>query len=686
MGKTKIAEETARYLRIPVWLTGILILANVGVYLINTNCGMMMTAGIVVYIAVLLLIYYRRKAHLFTEMVTFASQYGQIQRELIMDFDLPYALTDGEGRLLWFNRAFADLTGKDRRTYHRPVTSLFSELTPDLLPDLEEEISLHIRYAGKSYLLSVRNIPFDDFLEEEEEEEKQADPIPFRNSMFAIFLHDETELNEAIRRYQDEALVAGLLYVDNYEEALESVEAVRRSLLMAMIERRVTRYFSSLDAIVTKFENDKYMIVMRNSSLRELKAMKFNILEEVKKVNVGNEMAVTLSIGIGANQGSYVQNMDHARGAIDLALGRGGDQVVVRDGESITYFGGKSLAVERSTRVKARIKAHALAEFITGKERVVIMGHRIIDIDAFGAAVGIYRIARTLNKPAHIVVDDPNSSTRPFIDLFRSNPDYESNMLLTVQQAREMVDADTLLVVVDTNKPDYTECEDLLHQTKDIVVLDHHRQGNETIRNSVLSYIEPYASSACEMVSEILQYFTENVRLRGQEADTIYAGILLDTDNFVQRTGVRTFEAAAYLRRCGADVTRVRKMFREDLQDYQTRGEVFRQAEIYRGHYAISVCPSDHVESPTVVGSQAANELLNIIGVKASFVLTDYKNSIYISARAIDEVNVQIIMEKMGGGGHLNMAGCQLAHRTIPEARDYLKQVLDEMEEGGEIG
>ena len=424
---------------------------------------------------------------------------------------------------------------------------------------------------------------------------------------------------------------------------------------------------------------------MRSRSLEKLKEMKFSILQEVKTVNIGNEMAVTISIGIGANSGSYNKNAEYARIAIDLALGRGGDQVVIKEGDKISYFGGKSQAVEKNTRVKARVKAHALKEFMDSKEKVVVMGHKIIDADSFGAAVGIYRMAKTLNKKTHIVIDNITSSIRPLIQAFEQDPDYDAHMFVNCRDAKEIADENTLVVVVDTNNPKYTECEELLYQTKTIVVLDHHRQGSDVIPNSVLSYIEPYASSACEMVAEILQYFTEGVRIRNIEADAIYAGVMVDTDNFTQKTGVRTFEAAAFLRRCGADVTRVRKMFRENMNDYRARGEAIKNAELFRDSFAISVCPSDYVESPTVVGAQAANELLNIVGVKASFVLTDYKGVIYVSARAIDEVNVQIIMERMGGGGHLNIAGCQLQGMSVDNAKMYLKRTLAEMLEGGEI-
>lgn len=366
-------------------------------------------------------------------------------------------------------------------------------------------------------------------------------------------------------------------------------------------------------------------------------------------------------------------------------MGRGGDQVVVKDGNNITYYGGKSQMMEKTTRVKARVKAHALKEFMLSKDKVVVMGHKITDVDTFGAAIGIYRAAKTLDKRAYIVINTPTSSIRPLMESFQNSPDYDPNMFVNSYEAKELTDDNTVVVVVDTNRPNYTECEELLSMTKTIVVLDHHRQGKDVIPNAVLSYIEPYASSACEMVAEILQYFSDNIRIRNIEADSLYAGIMIDTNNFLTKTGVRTFEAAAFLRRCGADVTRVRKLFRENMEDYRARGDAIRNAELFRNHYAISVCQSEGLESPTVVNAQAANELLNVVGVKASFVLTDYKNTIYISARSIDEVNVQIIMERMGGGGHLNIAGAQLPHYSIAEAKDELKKVLQKMLDEGDI-
>ena len=297
----------------------------------------------------------------------------------------------------------------------------------------------------------------------------------------------------------------------------------------------------------------------------------------------------------------------------------------------------------------------------------------------------IYRIALTLGRKAHIVLNDAIPAIQPMVDLFRNNPEYEEDMIIGSQQAIETAGNNTVLVVVDVNKPSITECPDLLRFCKSVVVLDHHRQGTETIENATLSYVEPYASSACEMVSEVLQYTYDNIKMRSEEADCLYAGIIIDTNNFMVKTGVRTFEAAAFLRRNGADVTRVRKLFREDATEYKAKADAVSQAEIYKQSFAISICTAEDLPSPTIIGAQAANELLNIKGVKASFVLTDYQGKIYISARSIDEVNVQIIMERMGGGGHLSTAACQMEGVGIIEAMGVLKRTIDSMLENHEI-
>ena len=396
-------------------------------------------------------------------------------------------------------------------------------------------------------------------------------------------------------------------------------------------------------------------------------------MEEVKTVNIGNEMSVTLSIGVGVGGLTYAQNYEYARTSIDLALGRGGDQAVVKTKEGVSYYGGKSQRVEKNTRVKARVKAHALKELISTRDRVLVMGHRMPDVDSFGAAVGIYCIAKSLGRNANIVLNEVPASLKSMVDHFMEPIDAEEPVLISSSQAMEYAGNNTCLVVVDVNRPSITECPDLLKQCRSIVVLDHHRQGEEYIENATLSYIESYASSACEMVTEVIQYI-DGLRLNGTEADCLYGGIVIDSNNFTSKAGVRTFEAAAYLRRSGADVLRVRKMFRDDVTDYRIKAETI-----------ISVCNPGDSLSPTIVGAQAANELLNMNNIKASFVLTEYNNLIYISARSMDEINVQIIMEKLGGGGHINVAAAQLKDVSVEQAIDILKETLTTMLEKGEI-
>jgi len=676
----KFSGHLKTYLRWPILLSILLLAMNVTVYLVNAKAGIIVSIFVLAYMAIVIFLYFHNRAWVLNEMISFATQFGQVQKSLMREFILPYALLDSEGILLWSNDNFAKITGKDGR-YKKPVTNFMPEIPIDQLPNYDELVDVELQYNNRDYKVTIAKVNLNELLDETELVKMPAE----KSCLYSLCMFDETKINEYIRKNEDEKLVSGLLYLDNYKEATEGVEEVRRSLLAALIERKINQYFARVDGVVRRLERDKYFIVMRRQSLEKLKIEKFNILEEIKSVNVGNDMAITMSMGVGMNADTYAGTADYARSAMELALGRGGDQVVIKDRERMSYFGGKSQVVEKTTRVKARVKAHALREFITISDNVVVMGHKIMDIDSFGAAIGIYRAAKTLNKKVHIVINSPSSSIRPFMQEFIDSKEYSNDIFVDNNRAKELTNDKTVLVVVDTNRPSYTECQDLLYMTKTIVVLDHHRQGGEVVRNASLSYIEPYASSACEMVAEILQYFTEDVTIRNIEADSLYAGIMIDTNNFMTKTGVRTFEAAAYLKRCGADVTRVRKMFREKAENYKARGEAIKNAELFRKEYAISECPSEDLDSPTVVCAQAANELLNIIGVKASFVMTEYKGIVYISARAIDEVNVQIIMERMNGGGHLSIAGTQLKGVTISKARQMLEQTLQEMIDGGDI-
>lgn len=676
----KLKGKLRRYLNWPLYLTIVLILMDIAMYAQDIQMGAEFSGFIVLYVIIVLISNRRSRPLLINELVNFATQYGTVQKQLLNDFEIPYALLDYNSRFLWMNEKFTEITGKDKN-YHKSVTTVFPSLTKDILQKSEAVESINVMLDDRNYRISMKRIYFDSVT-------KDSAIVAINDTdeyLTAIYLFDETELNRYIRENEEQKLVAGLIYIDNYEEALDSIEDVKRSLLIALVDRKVNKYFTEIDALVRKIEKDKYFVVFKYKYLEPLSADKFKLIEDVKSIKVGNEMAITLSIGVGAGGVSYTQNYEYARMGIDLALGRGGDQVVVKEGEEVTYYGGKAKQVERNTRVKARVKAHALREIIESREHVVIMGHTISDVDSLGAAIGVYCAARVLGKKAQIVLNEVTTSLRPLVECFTEEKGYPADLFIKNEEALLITNKNTLVMVVDTNRPSYTECPELLKRTDTICVFDHHRQNSEVIENPVLSYIEPYASSACEMIAEVLQYFSENIKLEPSEADCIYAGILIDTNNFMTKTGVRTFEAAAYLRRAGAEVTRVRKMLRNDMAAYKARAEAVRHAEVYRGAFAISVCPADNIESPTIVGAQAANELLNIVGIKASFVLTEYQGKIYISSRSIDEINVQLIMERVGGGGHLNVAGAQLTNCTIQEAKRMIQDTIDEMIKEGDI-
>ncbi len=660
--RVKIKGKLSGYFNAPLRLGLFMVLANILIYFISWPAGIVLTVFLVIYFAVTVSQLLNSRVLLLNEMVSFATEYGQVQKKLLKELDLPYAILDDTGRVIWINQAF-DRVVHGEKILRKPVSSVFPSITKDSLPATDEDVKLQVDYESSNYRVEMKRIPLDQM----EEDSDIVEAAGYEDALIALYLFDETAVRLAIQEVDDQSVVIGFIYMDNYEEALDSVEDVRRSLLTALIDRKVNKYISSIDGICSKIEKDKYLIILRKKSLRQLQEAHFELLSDVKTVNIGNEMAITLSIGIG------------------LALGRGGDQAVIKMPDNIIYYGGKTQQVEKSTRVKARVKAQAMKEIISAKDTVFIMGHRIGDIDCFGAAVGVFRISTTLGREAHIVLNDISTSLAPIVDLFRNNPEYPPDMFYTSAQAVEKVTDNSSLVVVDVNKPSITECPELLRLCKSIIVLDHHRQGTETIENATLSYIEAYASSTCEMVSEILQYIDDNIKIRQEEADALYAGIVIDTNNFQSKTGVRTFEAAAFLRRCGTDVTRVRKLFREDALEYKAKADAVSQAEIYRNTYAISICPGQGIQSPTIVGAQAANELLNIKGVKASFVLTEYQNQIFISARSIDEVNVQIVMEHLGGGGHMNIAGCQMQDVTLAEAIGVLKHTIDTMISDGEL-
>ena len=666
MKEDKKAQELLKaYLRWPLIPAVMMVIASAGAFMFDRRAGLV--TGVIAFVTILFCIrlYVFAKKNILKAMVSYAVATDELQKRLSDDLDVPYALVDREGAFAWMNRSMKQIL-KEAKKRTKTVSELFPELPAEEFMKIGESGDFQVEFGGSSYRLRVTRTG------------EATDRI------FAVYLYDITEVLKLQSENEDMRLVTGLVYLDNYEEAMESVEEVRRSLFTAMIDRKIVRYFDNYQGIIKKLEKDKYLFVVEHRHLKALSESQFDILEQVKTVNIGNEMRVTLSIGIGDGGETFSQSYEFARQAIDLALGRGGDQAVVKNHEDISYFGGKSNSKEKTTRVKARVKAHAFRELIESRDRIFIMGHRIMDIDALGAAVGLWRISQTMGKRANIVVTRTNASVKPMMDRFQGG-EYPQDFFMNESEAMSLLDENSVVVVVDTNRPGMVEAPNLLAAAKMLVVLDHHRQVPDSIRNAALSYVEPSASSACEMVSEILQYITEDVAIRSVEADAMYAGIVIDTHNFQNQTGVRTFEAAAFLKRKGADVTRVRKLFRDKLPDLRAKAETVHNAEIYRDSFAISECPPDGLETPTVTGAQAANDLLDIVGIKASIVITEFDGKLFLSARSIDEVNVQVMMEKLGGGGHRTVSGAQLSGVTVEEAKQRIREVIDEMLEKGEV-
>ncbi len=598
-GRLKLKGRIFTHLIYPIIISVVLFLVGIWIALRDGDAGSLILSLSIVYFIFTVVMYVVNQKLVMQELVKFASDYAQIQKELLEDMLIPYGLIDRQGNILWQDE---ELTRLLKRNYGKKVQEVFKEITDEQLELTDEIKEININFKEHFYRVQLKKVNTDNIF-------SNSGILQIENQeyMAAIYLLDETRLRRLERENIDQKLVVGLIYVDNYEEVLQSVEDVRASLLAALIDRKINKFISGLDGIVRKLEKDKYFIIFKRQALDAVRSDKFSIIDDIKTVSIGNELQVTVSIGIGVGAETYSQLSDYSRAAMDLALGRGGDQAVVKDGENIYYYGGKTKQVEKNTRVKARIKAHALREIIESKESLLIMGHKISDIDAFGAAIGIYKAAKVLNKPAHIILNDITASLRPMVDRFIEHEEFGAEVFIKSEQAIEMIDSNTLVVVVDVNKPSRTECPEILTMTKSIVVLDHHRQTSEVIENALLAYIEPFASSTCEMVAEILQYIQDGIRLKSLEADAMYGGIVIDTNNFVQKTGVRTFEAAAFLKRHGADVVRVKKLFRDNFSDYKWRADSVSKAEIFMDCFAITVCESEGVQSPTVLCAQVAN-------------------------------------------------------------------------------
>ena len=671
--RMRLRGNLKTYLRWPLFFGILLILMTIQLFSVSVRSGVIGIGYTILYLMIAGLINFSGRRKLKKDLIEFATNYGEMQMRMMKTLTVPFAILSEDGHMLWGNDEFVSVI-VNKKAARRNIANIFEEITLDSLPDTDEVKVVHVRTEDKYYRVVMRLVESDN-AGDGDTVKTDINQLMDNSRLISVFLYDETDIMELEQKREAENLVVGLLYIDNYDELIDSIDEIRQSLIMALIDRKINKYMQGIDAISKKLEKDKFLFMFKQSYLSEICSNRFAILEEIRDINLGNESSATISIGIGVGRDTFVERYDLARAAIDLALGRGGDQAVVKSIDQEKFYGGKSVQIERNTRVKARVKAHALKELIEGKERVVVMGHSIGDVDSFGASIGIYRIAKTLNRKANVVLNEVSQSVKPIRDRFYTK-EYEEDMIITGDEAKELVDENTVLVIVDVNRASYTECPELIEQAQSVVVIDHHRQAGDAIDKAVLFYIEPYASSASEMVAEISQYIGSGLKLKSAEAEAMYAGIMIDTNYFSNKTGVRTFEAMAYLRRNGADAVRIRKAFREDIDEYKIRAAAIQDTELYEGVFAIAESKSEGIESPTVFASKIANSLLDISNVKASFVLTKYRGKVYISARSIDEVNVQVMMERLGGGGHINMAGAQLENVEVEEAKNMIKQEI----------
>ncbi len=592
-----------------------------------------------------------------TEVEREVTQITTIKDSMFSNVNIPVAIIGKVGSIKWSNRALNELF-EEKVLIGTNIKGLFPENKIGEWMQDKQTTSKQVQIGSKCYELIL-----EEFTRQDEVKE------------YAIYFLDCTEKEKLKVQLEEDKNIIGYLCIDNVDEIMHSIEEVRRPMLLAIIDRKINLWFKERDVVVARIERDKYILVLSRKELQKMEETKFDILDEMRNIQVGNELPVTVSIGIGNSTQTLLQSKEDARIAFDLAQGRGGDQAIIKHQDKYTFYGGKTKEVEKSARVKVRIKAYAFKELLHEADKVYIMGHKNIDMDCLGAAMGVYRGATLVGKKAKIILREPTYAIKGLHDRIMASKEYE-DLFITPEEAEKEMNKDTLLVIVDTHRRSYVEAPELLALSEKVVVFDHHRKSPDYIEEAVLTYLEPFISSTCEMIAEILNYLSDKIKLSPIEADALLAGITIDTKNFVFKAGVRTFEAAAFLRRNGADSTRVQMLFQNDMDTYRARAKAIQMTQIWYDNMAVSEVPGN-IDHAAIVAAQVADELLNIKGIKASFVFTDVDGCIFISARALGDTNVQRIMELLGGGGHLGIAGAQLKDTTTEKAQMKLKEAIN---------
>lgn len=605
---------------------------------------------------------YRKKGKIFKYIKNMNIELGDTVFKTLSDFSIPVCIIRRDGYIEWNNKSFAQVC-ECNFLYNLPLSDYIAEFdinkfTVDKSDD--KKLSYKIVHNGHSYRVMV------DIIQPENSDNPE-------NYYIVLYWYDYTKYEILKTKYYDEGFVSCILVIDNYDEVMQGTPNADKPQLTAFMEEALDSVAQDSNGILKKYEKDRFFLYIQKSYLDKMITDAFSFTESFKSILAGNKVAPTLSIGIGTDGENLQQNDSYAYSALDMALGRGGDQVVIKDNEQYHFYGGKTKEVEKRTRVKARVVSQAIKEIIMSADQIIIMGHRYADVDVLGSAVGLYSIIRSLGKKAKILLDTYNQTVERF--LMKYGSDY-SDIIINKPYANEYITPDTLLFVVDTQKYSMVEEPALIDVSKNIIVIDHHRKSTDFIKDSLITYHEPYASSASELITEILQYI-DDVELQKSEAEALYAGIFMDTKNFTFKTGVRTFEAASYLKRRGVDTIEVKKLFQINLNTFVKKWAIIENATTYRNKVAIATCTKNDDDMQTIV-AQAADELLNITDISSSFVICDMGDKVIVSARSFGDINVQLITEKLGGGGHMTIAGAQMSDTTIDEVAQKLKSAIDE--------
>ena len=576
----------------------------------------------------------------------------------LINSPFPLVILEKDGNIVWKSSKFTtEFANIDIKTY---ISDLIEDINHEKSKKNEEnkDIIKQLDVNGKIYKVVGRYVKNKN------------------QYMIILYFIDDTENVKLQKEYKDSKSCVGIIMVDNYEETMQRLESEEKPQIIAEIDKCIYEWINETNGILIKSDRDKYIYFFEKRYLDKVKEDKFSILDKIKDIDIKEKVQFTLSIAISNEGSTDREKYKSAQAAMDVVLGRGGDQAVIRENEIYKFYGGRAQEVEKRTKVKARIVAHALENLIRESKKVIIMGHTNPDMDCIGSSMGIYRLAKTLGANAYILIDEKAESIQAFRKHIEKDAEYE-DVIINKEVALENIDEDTLLVVVDTHKINYVEVPELLDKTKKIVIIDHHRRSTDFIENATLTFQEVYASSAAELVTELLQYTENKVDLKTIEAESLYAGIMMDTKNFTFKTGVRTFEAAAYLRRCGVDIIRVKKWFQSNLESFNKIADIVRRAELVNDTIAISTY-EEKTKDASLVCAKAADELLTISDITASFVMGQLDDKVCISGRSIGDINVQVILEKLGGGGHITLAGAQVEGMTIEETKQELINRINE--------